>query len=137
MENFGFMQVLEGFGNIMLYFLRFWNVSDGNLWFYVGFKRLLKPNVVFIQVLEVLRWNRLVYQRFWKVWMSKRTTRAYKPFNFIIKSMPCEPFWSSRRPGAPELPKHYFSLSNRWCGKHFGAKGARRPPELPNKYFSL
>ena len=40
----------------------------------------------------------------------------------IIKSMPCEPFWSSRRPDAPELPIHQFSLSNQCHGKHFRAQ---------------
>ena len=83
MENFGFMQVLEGFWSKMLYFLRFWKVSDGNLWFYAGFRRFWKPNVIFAKVLKGFWWNSLVYQRLWKVWVLKRT-RASKPFNFII-----------------------------------------------------
>ena len=52
MENFGFMQVLEGFCNEMLCFLRFWKASDGNLCFFLGFRRFLKPNVVFPYVLN-------------------------------------------------------------------------------------
>ena len=52
MEIFGFMQVLEGFWSQMLYFLRFWKVSDGSLWFYACFRRSLKPNVVLRKVLD-------------------------------------------------------------------------------------
>ena len=90
----------------MLYFLMFWKVSGGKVWFIKGFER------------------------------------------FECQSV-------------PELPNHYFSLSNRCSGKHFGAQGRqsswsitfhyendalwyilklkvpRRQPELPNHYFSL
>ena len=114
MGNLGFMQVLEGFWSKRLYFLRFWKVSDGNLWFHVGFWRFWKPNVVVAKVLKGFWWNSLAYQRFWKVWMSKRT-RASKPFNFIIETMLCEAFWSSR---PPEHLKHHFSLSNRCPVSH-------------------
>ena len=93
-QQFGFTQVLEGFGSKMLYLLRF---------------------------LKGFWWNSLVYQRFWKVWVSKRTS-ASKLFHFIIKSMHCEPFWSSGRPDALELPIHQFSLSNQCPGKHFRAQ---------------
>ena len=52
MEIFGFMQVLEGFCNEMLYFLKFWKVSEGNLWLYAGFRRFWQRNVVLRKVLD-------------------------------------------------------------------------------------
>ena len=55
----------------MLYFLRFWKVFDGNVWFYAGFKRFLQPNVMFPQVLKGFRWKRLIQCRFWKVFDAK------------------------------------------------------------------
>ena len=137
----------------MLYFLRFWKVFDGKVWFYAGFERFLMPNVVFPFVLKGFWWKSLVYQRFWKVWVPKRT-RASKPLLFIMKTMPCDTYWSSRRPGGnqsfqtitfhyrndalwdilklklqrrpPELLKHHFSLSNRCPVSHFGAQGAQK-----------
>ena len=115
------MQVLKGFWTQMLCFLRLWKASDVNLWFYAGFRRFWKQNVIFAKVLKVFWWNNLVFQRFWKVRVSKRTS-ASKLFHFIIKSMPCEPFWSSGRPDALELPIHQFSLSNQCPGKHFRAQ---------------
>ena len=130
MENFGFMQVLKGFWTQMLYFLRFWKVSDGNLWFYAGFRRFWKQNVIFAKVLKGFWWNSLVYQRFWKVWVSKRT-RASKPFNFIIEMILCEAFWSLR----PPEHQSFRSIRFPYQIDALGSISELKPPRAPETSF--
>ena len=55
----------------MLYFLRFWKVFDGNVWFYACFRRFLNPHVVFPYFLKGFPWKSLVLCRFWKVFDAK------------------------------------------------------------------
>ena len=83
-----------------------------------------------------------------------KAPRAPEASLFIMKTMPCDTYWSSRRPGGnqsfqtitfhyrndalwdilklkvqrrpPELLKHHFSLSNRCPVSHFGAQGTQK-----------
>ena len=152
MENFGFMQVLEGFWNKMLYFLRFWKVSDGKLWFYVGFRRFLKWIVVFPKVLKGFWWKTLVLCRFWKVFGLKCCiSLGFERFlmeifgfmqvleGFGSKMLYLLRFWKvsggivwfikgSGRfecQSVQALPNYSISLSNRCTVNHFGAQGAQ------------
>ena len=50
-----------------MYFRWFCKACHVKVWFYQGFRRFLKPNVVFPKVLKGFWWKTLVLCRFWKV----------------------------------------------------------------------
>ena len=53
-----------------MYFLRFWNVLVGNVWFSFGFTRFGLLNIMFPSVLEGVGWTSLVLHKVSMAWLQ-------------------------------------------------------------------
>ena len=115
MEKFGFMQVLEGFWSQMLYFLRFWKVSDGKVWFIKGFGRFGCQSALELTNRYNSLSNRCSVKQFGAQGAQKHQSFQTIRFHWQIDALWA--MWTISEPKAPrtlpELSKHYFSLSNR------------------------
>ena len=121
----------------MLYFHRLWNVSDGTVWFSLGFERFWVPNVVFPQVLKGFWWNGLVFLRFWKVFGAKCC--IFLGFQrFLMKSLVyqrCWKLWVAKAQQNFQSNTFHYQMDALWAISELQAP--RSPPELPTHHFSL